>query len=52
MFPQVPGVEEPASIAEFVEGVCDAGEIECYVRSHVFDVEGDNLLFEEEKMLD
>lgn len=52
MFPQIPWIKESASIAEFVECVCDAGEIEGYVRCYVFDVEGDDLLFEEEKMLD
>ena len=44
--PEVAGVEEGTSLAEFVEGVCHAGEVEGDVWSDEFDIEGDDLLFE------
>ena len=50
--PEIPWVEESASLAELVECICDTGEVERDVWSHVLDVKGDNLLLEDEKMLE
>lgn len=44
---QVAWVEETASFAEFPECAGDAGEVELDFWGDVFDVEGDDLLFED-----
>lgn len=50
--PEVAGVEEAAAVAELVEGGGGGGEVEGDVGGDVFDVEGDDLLFEDEEVLE
>ena len=53
MAPQVPGIKETTTFPQLIKGVCDGGEVEVDVGlSHVFDVEGDDLLFQDEEVLD
>lgn len=44
---EIPRVEETASFPEFPECACYAGEVELNFWGDVFDVEGDDLLFED-----